>query len=665
MSPANDIPATSSFSLDTAARQLIEFADVHTEWFMSQDGRAPLEVNRSEFDFSAAHGRLIFSCWTQQGSRTWRVSDWIRSDDKLVLHASRRMGAETTTIELVPRASAKALITNIAAARQMRCEQLAELVAEGLGGRVLGVDEDYFVNRGGIEESSAQSESNQLHPEPYSQHPSAKGVDAIDSLNRGEIKQSREQSESNRLHPIAEGLGDRVLGVEANYFVNRGGIEESPVQSESNRLHPEPYPQHPSAKGVEAIDLLNKAEIKRSREQPEASRLHPTPYPQHPSIKIERATLSPGMRRDQPGRYARIILRLPHERVAVTSIVAQSDPRNVDSLFSSALLWFARLQSSARRPPINRLLIAVEKNILEAARQRLVLLRDSLRQSIELLLIDDDWREIESTPRWERKYLWRKKLPRFPPVIEAVATDRGNQIVAIAPEAIDVVASRHGQTLRFHGLPFARIRRVMERDYVWFGIEGSPRRALGEYQRPEFAKLLDDLQTYRQENCRDRRHWFYRAAGEAWLESILRRDITRLDPGLIIAPLHAQFRTSPGGPAGPRPVDLLALRHDGRLVVIELKVNEDREHVFQGVDYWRRVEAHRRRGHLSAAKLFGDREISDESPMVYLCAPTLRFHPSFATLARTIAPDIEIYRFDINEDWRTGVRVVRRERVNS
>jgi hypothetical protein len=307
----------------------------------------------------------------------------------------------------------------------------------------------------------------------------------------------------------------------------------------------------------------------------------------------------------------------------------------------------------------------VERNVREAARQRHVLLRDSVRQRIELMEIDDDWREIESMPRWERRFLWRKRLPRFPPVVESATTDRGNQIMAMAPAAIDVVASRHGQTLRYHGLPFARVRRVMERDYVWFGIEGSRRRALGDYQHHEFAKLVDDLQTYRHENCRDRRHWFYRAAGEAWLESILRRDISKLDPGLVIAPLHAQFRTSPGGPAGPRPIDLLALRHDGRLVVIELKVNEDREHVFQGVDYWRRVEAHRRRGHISAAKLFCEREISDESPLVYLVAPTLRFHPSFFTLARTIAPDIEIYRFDINEDWRAGVRVVRRECVNA
>ena len=82
------------------------------------------------------------------------------------------------------------------------------------------------------------------------------------------------------------------------------------------------------------------------------------------------------------------------------------------------------------------------------------------------------------------------------------------------------------------------------------------------------------------------------------------------------------------------------------------------------MDYWRRVEAHRRRGHIASAKLFGDRVIADESPLVYLVAPMLRFHPSFATLARTIAPDIETYRFDINEDWRSGVRVMRRTRVN-
>src|SRR5712691_4462698 len=506
----NDIAAVAS-----AERAIRELLSVHAEWFFVQDGGAPLALAESEFDFSIAHGRLIFTSWTETGSRSWRITAWEWTGEKLLLKASRRMGADLATLELVPRASAKAIVASIAAARQARCEKLAQVAGEFLSG-----------------------------------------------------------------------------------------------------------------------------------------------------AKIERASLSPGMRRDQPGRYARIVLRRPHERLAVTATVAQSDVRNVDSLFSSALLWFNRVRQSPRRPSIERLLMIVEHQTLEAARQRHVLLRDSLRQRIELFEIDEEWQKLEPVRPIARKHLWRKRLARFPPVTEAETSERAQEILACAPEAIDVVASRHGQTLRYHGLPFARLRRVLDRDRIWFGVEGSRRRLLGEYYRADWQKLLQDLEAHRSANASDRRHWLYRAAGEAWLESILRRDISKLDPGLIVAPLHAQFRTSHGGPTGARPIDLLALRHDGRLVVIELKVNEDREHVFQGVDYWRRVEAHRRRGHISSAKLFGDRIIADESPLVYLVAPMLRFHPSFATLARTIAPDIEIYRFDINEDWRSGVRVVRRTRVN-
>jgi hypothetical protein len=208
------------------------------------------------------------------------------------------------------------------------------------------------------------------------------------------------------------------------------------------------------------------------------------------------------------------------------------------------------------------------------------------------------------------------------------------------------------------------VRSLLGKQSVWFGINRSHRRLLDEGTWDEWQNLIRDLREHRSAVAFDHRHAFYRAAPEAWLESLFRRDITMLDPGLIIAPLHAQFRTARGAKLGIRPIDLLALRQDGRLVVIELKVSEDREHVLQGADYWRRVEAHRRRGHIAKAKLFGSRTIRDEAPLVYLIAPTLRVHPAFQTLASCISSDIEIYRFDINEDWRAGVRVMRRLRVN-
>src|SRR5947208_1596422 len=130
MPPPNPAPFVDQASVNRAARELLEFVNPHAEWFILEDGRLPLEVNRTGFDFSVAHGRLIFSSWTQKGARAWRVTAWNQSGEKLVLKVSRRMGAEAATIELVPRASAKALVATIAAARQARCEVLAQIVAQ-------------------------------------------------------------------------------------------------------------------------------------------------------------------------------------------------------------------------------------------------------------------------------------------------------------------------------------------------------------------------------------------------------------------------------------------------------------------------------------------------------------------------------------------------------
>ena len=380
--------------------------------------------------------------------------------------------------------------------------------------------------------------------------------------------------------------------------------------------------------------------------------------------KVERAALSPGMRRGQPGRYARIILRLRHERIAATATVAATWQRDVDAFLSAALIWFVHASERARPPYIQKLWLVLARNAVKPTMDRIALLRDGLRNAINVYEIADDWQQLTEAPIPERAEVFRKRLARFPQVSVPATSDCAKALMANAPEAIDLVHSRHGETLRFFGLPFARVRRLMDVERVWFGVEGSGRRVLDAGSEPAWANLLQELCVHRSPHASDRRHALYRTGAESWLESLLRRDITKLDPGLIIAPLHAQFRTARGGPLGVRPVDLLALRRDGRLVVIELKVSEDREHVLQGADYWRRVEAHRRRGHITRARLFGELKISEQSPLVYLVAPTLRFHPSFQIVARSIAPEIELYRFDINEDWRAGVRVMRRLRVN-
>jgi hypothetical protein len=381
-------------------------------------------------------------------------------------------------------------------------------------------------------------------------------------------------------------------------------------------------------------------------------------------LKIERLGLSRGTKPGQPGRYAQILLRTNRERIAVTGPIVSSQPSAVDAFLSSALLWFRRTSDRASQPYVKGLWLIVSGELLKPMLYRLALLRDGLRSIIRVFIVDDDLTSLSEVLCPKKDELWKKKLARFPPVAAAVNSELSAGIINEAPDAIDVVHARHGETLRYFGLPFARVRSLLGNNRVWFGVDRSYRRLLDESTWHDWQNLLIDLREHRWASALDHRHGFYRAAPEAWLESMLRRDITKLDPGLIIAPLHAQFRTARGAKLGIRPIDLLALRQDGRLVVIELKVSEDREHVLQGADYWRRVEAHRRRGHIARAKLFGTRRISDEPPLVYLVAPTLRVHPAVEILAHCISRDIEIYRFDINEDWRSGIRVMRRKRVN-
>jgi len=498
-----------------AHRHLAELFAHHAEWLCSVDQTEAYSLHRNEIEISISSDRLMLSCWTEKGTRTWRILDWFWNGEILAVHGSRKMGAEQPLIELIPRTSASAITATIRAARQGRCYRLAELACA-------------------------------LEPE----------------------------------------------------------------------------------------------------------------------TRIERASLSPGARRGQPGRYARIILRRKRQRIAVAASVVPTGVGAVDAFLSAALLWFQRTSERIRPPYIDQLWLIVSKEILNSTIHRVSLLRDGLRQIIKLYVVDDALSLLEPKACPDRRELWKKRTQRFPPVPPASMTPQTLAIVDQAPEAIDVVHARHGETLRYFGLPFARIRSLMGVERVWFGIEGSHRGMLDDASVDDWMNLLNDLREHRSAVALDHRHALYRSAAEAWLESLLRKDITKLDPGLIIAPLHAQFRTARGGKLGIRPIDMLALRQDGRLAVIELKVSEDREHVLQGADYWRRVEAHRRRGHISKAKLFGDRKIRDESPLVYLVAPTLRVHPSFSTLARCIASDIEIYRFDINEDWRSGVRVMRRMRVN-
>jgi hypothetical protein len=365
--------------------------------------------------------------------------------------------------------------------------------------------------------------------------------------------------------------------------------------------------------------------------------------------KLTRVSLN-----EENGRFVQITFeKSDKKQIAVLADVA--DVAAPENLLTTAIVWLAKLED--RKKPIETVWILAEKKVYKNLRKLHALLRDSWKskicvKEISRLSVKTRGEEILETPPIAFGNLWREKPPKISPAGDTELSETATEIIKLAPEKIDVIFTKHGETVRFFGLPFARVRRLANVEKAWFGIERE-RRILNENSRSEFFDLFENLEIYRRFDSPNKRHALFQLAPEAWLESLLRRNVKLLDGNLILSPIHNQFRSANDT------IDLLALRRDGRLIVIELKVAPDREMIFQAVDYWRKIELQRRSGNLRKAKTFGDLEISNEPTLVFLAAPTLSFHRDFEFLGKTVSPEIEIYKFGLSENWRENLKVMK------
>ena len=75
------------------------------------------------------------------------------------------------------------------------------------------------------------------------------------------------------------------------------------------------------------------------------------------------------------------------------------------------------------------------------------------------------------------------------------------------------------------------------------------------------------------------------------------------------------------------------------------------------------MEWHQSRGEFQQFGYFSGMELSRESPLLFLVAPTLHIHPATDTVLRYLAPEIEWTLVGIEEGWRDGVRVIFRKRA--
>jgi hypothetical protein len=143
---------------------------------------------------------------------------------------------------------------------------------------------------------------------------------------------------------------------------------------------------------------------------------------------------------------------------------------------------------------------------------------------------------------------------------------------------------------------------------------------------------------------------------EAQLEARIRADIESLDATLHTQPVYGQVTEFAGGDRGI--IDLLAVDRDGRLAVIELKVDQDIHLPLQALDYWMRVQWHLQRGEFAERGYFTGIPLRTDPPRLLLVAPALEFHPSNETVLSFFSPDIPVERVGLGIQWKGELKVV-------
>jgi hypothetical protein len=327
--------------------------------------------------------------------------------------------------------------------------------------------------------------------------------------------------------------------------------------------------------------------------------------------------------------FAKILVQTyTNKRVAV---VAELQAETAENLLTTSLLWFHELEILKTKSAEHIWIVSTQAAKLTKI---CTALKPDWQQKIRVF--DNDLHEKFD----EFAAMKKAKLEKI------LTNNIAAKIIELSPDEIQI----NGANLTFKGLPFAKIHG----EKCWFGIENQTE-LLAENNWQNIVQLIEKIRLYRSYNSPNKQHIFYKMLPEAWLESILRNDILQLDSNLVLSPIHNQFRAS------AEQIDLLAIRKDGRIVIVELKVSRNTEHLFQAVDYWQELENQRLAGNLQG--LFGSLEIADLPCLVYLVAPRSSFHKDFNFLASTISDKLELYRFDINENWRKNVQVLERRKV--
>jgi hypothetical protein len=362
--------------------------------------------------------------------------------------------------------------------------------------------------------------------------------------------------------------------------------------------------------------------------------------------------------------YTRGLMRQGRSGWAFLALREGEAPAASDSALAYGLIWLDWLRGRSERDPVVGLKLFLPDQALASTCHRAAYLNRRAAQ-IEvwrlnppsLTAVDlSDFGNVETrlARRSAVDELARSFGERHEQWLRKLLGEAFNDIQLVPEPASNAFS------IRLHGLEVATVER-QRAPRVYFRKEGSDR-ALDESNENEFRQLVNSVLAVRQPRSSDRSHESYRLQSERWLESLVVQDITRIDPSLSPDHIYPQVPAFTGADRGV--IDILGVTHQGRLAVIELKVEEEINLLMQGLDYWLRVKWLNDHSQFGEFGYFPGLEIANSPPLLYIVCPAFRFHSTFGRMVCYLDPCVEVVQVGLNNGWREGLRVLLRRQLN-
>ena len=369
--------------------------------------------------------------------------------------------------------------------------------------------------------------------------------------------------------------------------------------------------------------------------------------------------------------YARGMMLKGTAAWAVIGVNADEPQSTVDGILTLGVLWLAycRERGDGRRL-FEGLKVVVPAGTSATVRARIHWLNEKLAKW-ELYELDERAEQLTRVDVQDCGNLSAELVHAFNPEAalerSRVAVDRVLALLGPGMRAATEIRPRSAAEIAFllHGLEFARVRSGFRKgsfareDEISFGAGANETRLTADTEAL-FRELTQKLFESRHAEGA-MRDALYRLQPERWLECCLRRDIAEIEPGLRGDVVYSQVPAFAAGDRGM--LDLLAITREGRLAVLELKADDDLHLPFQALDYWARVRQLHRERAFEKHGYFPGVELSEQAPLLYLIAPSLRIHPSTDTVLRHFSPEVPWEVIGLNEDWRKRRKVILRKKA--